>query len=110
VADVRMMNLPEQFRIGLSSHFAASSSKVIIEVLLFSHLSLSVQRLGRLRVAKAWYGLEAERDGAHWSELYHQDSAAEALGEAFGKLTNGAEPPYWVLAKERQLAEEGGWR
>ena len=34
------------------------------------------RRLSKLE--KAWYTLEADYYGAHWSELYEQDSASEA--------------------------------
>ena len=60
---------------------------------------------------KAWYTLEGEHYGAHWSELYEKDSLAEEQREAFDKLTDSAQPPYQLKQeaprhKSRRLREE----
>lgn len=62
-----------------------------------------------LKVEKAWYTIEADHYGAHWTELYDQDSAAEALGKKFDKLTDGAEPPYWFWPGKDEWQRKFGW-
>ncbi|MFY9611634.1 MAG: hypothetical protein WAU45_23850 [Blastocatellia bacterium] len=62
-----------------------------------------------LKVEKAWYSLEADHYGAHWSELYDQDSAADSLGKEFDKLTDSAEPPYWFWPGKDEDQRKYGW-
>lgn len=62
-----------------------------------------------LKVEDTWYKLEADHYGAHWSELYDRDTAAEALGEAFDKLTDSTEPPYWFWPKSDEWQRKWGW-
>lgn len=61
------------------------------------------------KVEKAWYTLEAEHYGAHWSDLYEKDSVADAQGEAFDKLADSAEPPYWFWPKSDEWQRKWGW-
>lgn len=62
-----------------------------------------------LTVEKAWYSLEADHYGAHWSELYDADTAAEALGEAFDKVTDSTVPPYWFWPGKDEWQRKFGW-
>lgn len=64
----------------------------------------------RLRkLEKAWYTLEADHYGAHWSELYDEDSVADSLGEAFDKLTDSVQPPYWFWPREDEWQRKFAW-
>ena len=62
-----------------------------------------------LKVEETWYKLEADHYGAHWSELYDQDTTAEALGEAFDKVTDSTEPPYWFWPDRDEWQRKFGW-